>query len=167
MSLNDLAAEVYAVSSSKGFWPAFGGLYRGEDGEVHTSTGRNVGEVLALIHSEVSEALEAWRDCGDEGIYALKFSWHSTPGCYHPDVQFEDGKANVFSNVEDKWIEITDEMYAQWGWVRKPVGFPSELADVIIRVLDACGAWQIDIDTAVREKIAYNRTREILHGRAK
>ena len=49
--------------------------------------------------------------------------------------------------------------------VLKPVGVPSEMADIIIRVLDACHMWEIDIDDAVREKINYNRTRPHKHGR--
>lgn len=46
----------------------------------------------------------------------------------------------------------------------KPEGIPSEFADVIIRVLDACAAYDIDIDTIVTEKLEYNRTRSRMHG---
>lgn len=49
----------------------------------------------------------------------------------------------------------------------KPVGVPSELADIIIRVLDACGAWNIDIQAAVEAKMRYNATRQHLHGRTR
>jgi NTP pyrophosphatase (non-canonical NTP hydrolase) len=53
----------------------------------------------------------------------------------------------------------------QSGVTLKPVGFPSELADVIIRTLDLCAAYDIDIDKAVMEKIAYNKTRPYKHGK--
>jgi len=46
----------------------------------------------------------------------------------------------------------------------KPCGLPSELADVIIRVLDTCGALGIDIEHAVNVKHAYNETRSHRHG---
>lgn len=46
----------------------------------------------------------------------------------------------------------------------KPDGVPSELADIIIRVLDICGAWDVDIDEAFRLKMAYNATRPERHG---
>lgn len=47
----------------------------------------------------------------------------------------------------------------------KPLGIPTEMADIIIRTLDACAAWGIDIEKAISEKHAYNTTRPMLHGR--
>ena len=46
----------------------------------------------------------------------------------------------------------------------KPVGFPIEIADVMIRLFDLAGYLQIDIDDAVDAKIAYNETRPHRHG---
>lgn len=46
----------------------------------------------------------------------------------------------------------------------KPTGLPSELADVLIRVFDLCGALSIDIDLAVRMKHAFNQQRPRRHG---
>jgi NTP pyrophosphatase (non-canonical NTP hydrolase) len=46
----------------------------------------------------------------------------------------------------------------------KPCGFPSEMADIIIRCFDLAGWLKIDLDKAVREKIDYNATRLHLHG---
>lgn len=47
----------------------------------------------------------------------------------------------------------------------KPEGVPAELADIIIRTLDVCAGWGIDIDKAVWEKVRYNSAREMMHGR--
>ncbi len=44
--LNELAAEIHQTAVEKGWWA---------DGD------RNFGEMIALAHSELSEALEAWR----------------------------------------------------------------------------------------------------------
>jgi NTP pyrophosphatase (non-canonical NTP hydrolase) len=44
------------------------------------------------------------------------------------------------------------------------VGFPSELADIVIRVADLAGALGIDLAEAIRIKLAFNRTRTHRHG---
>lgn len=47
----------------------------------------------------------------------------------------------------------------------KPDGIPVELADILIRVLDACGYYGIDIEKAVALKHQYNVNRPYKHGR--
>lgn len=46
----------------------------------------------------------------------------------------------------------------------KPEGILSELADVVIRVGDLCGVEGWDLASAITEKLAFNLTREHLHG---
>lgn len=43
--------------------------------------------------------------------------------------------------------------------------FEDEIADALIRILDMCGGFNIDIEFHVREKVKYNKGREILHGK--
>jgi NTP pyrophosphatase (non-canonical NTP hydrolase) len=50
------------------------------------------------------------------------------------------------------------------GASRKPCGIPFELADVVIRIGDFCGLYDIDLDKAVQEKIEYNSKRPYMHG---
>lgn len=47
----------------------------------------------------------------------------------------------------------------------KPCGFPSELADVVIRVLDLAQALSIDLEKEIAVKMAFNETRPHKHGR--
>lgn len=47
----------------------------------------------------------------------------------------------------------------------KPVGFPSEIADIVIRAGDIAEIAGFDLESAVREKMKYNRTRPWMHGR--
>lgn len=47
---------------------------------------------------------------------------------------------------------------------KKPLGFPSEMADVIIRIMDLCGHLGVDLEAAIREKHEYNATRSSRHG---
>lgn len=44
-TINDMSIEIHALAREKGWWPA----------------NRNIPEVLCLIHSEISEALEEYR----------------------------------------------------------------------------------------------------------
>ena len=46
----------------------------------------------------------------------------------------------------------------------KPEGIPTELADVILRVLDMCGHYGIDIGSMLAEKNEYNKARSFKHG---
>ena len=46
----------------------------------------------------------------------------------------------------------------------KPEGIPSELADVIIRVLDMCAHYGIDIEQILEVKHKFNITRSYKHG---
>ena len=45
-----------------------------------------------------------------------------------------------------------------------PVGVAFELADVVIRVADMAMHYSIDLEAAIKEKMAYNRTRSHRHG---
>ncbi len=105
VSLNELAKEVHSNAIEHGWW---------EDE-------RGFGELIALCHSELSEALEEYRK--GKGFNE---TYYNTDG--------------------------------------KPEGIPSELADVIIRILDICGRYGIDIETMIKEKHEFNKTRPHKHG---
>jgi len=100
--MNELARQIHQYAKSKGWW----------------DTKRNMGELLANVHSEVSEAWEDYRD----------------------------------GNMTTYFVGM------------KPCGFPSEMADIIIRVLDICAAFGIDIEAEIAAKMAYNKTRPYRHG---
>ena len=115
-TINELQALAYKRSVDKGF-------HDDEPTEGRALQSLNA-ERIALMHSELSEALEELRSGR------------------RPDETFYSGPDNS-----------------------KPEGVPSELADVVIRVLDFCGANDIDLDAIVTEKLAYNTTRGHKHGK--
>lgn len=118
--LNALAEMVHKNAIEHGWW---------EDD-------RSFGELMALVHSEVSEALEFARDGHqpDEIFYSC-------------DCLREDRSSPCCVCGQSK-ID----------------GIPVELADVIIRVLDICGRYHIDIGHALFRKMFYNKYRPYKHG---
>lgn len=105
---------------------------------------RTFGDIIALMHSELSEALEHFRD-GDN-MHEIKFM-HAT-------------NCRLFGQYTD---------VATPGWhgcscIPKPDGVAVELADVIIRILDAAQGKDIPVLQAIAIKMAYNDTRPYRHG---
>ena len=101
MQISEIQEKVHKTAVEHGWW----------------ERPRPVGEVLMLMVTELSEAMEAYR----EGNPASE----KIPG---------------YSKLEE------------------------ELADVIIRVLDFAGSEKLDIEGAVKAKMAYNETRPYRHG---
>ncbi|MGO4786998.1 hypothetical protein AB4124_06165 [Paenibacillus sp. 2KB_20] len=118
LTISRLVEEAHRNAVEKGWWD--------ED--------CSFGEIISLIHSEASEALEDYRNGRDI-----------------TEVWYENKELKTRMNDP-----ITPNC--------KPCGIPSELADIVIRVFDVCGRHGIDLETAIREKMAYNATRPQRHG---
>lgn len=116
------------------------------------------GEHIALIHSELSEALESFRN--KEPLLWYKKEVETTPGKFAA-VKFANTSAD---------FEVTESGELMLGRGRavtitmKPEGVASELADVLIRIGHLAGALGADLELAVEEKMQYNATRPRRHG---
>ncbi len=127
MVIRKISEEIHQNNVEKGFW---------EDKET-----KNVGEVLMLCVSELSEALEAHRKGKFANIEKFHKDRQSTP--------FHEKSANIQSfqdNIKDT--------------------FEDEIADTVIRLFDLCEGFGIDLETHIRLKLEYNKTRPYKHEKA-
>lgn len=102
-----------------------------------------VGNRLMLIAGEVAEAHEELRKGRAPGE-----RYYSAPASL----------VNEVGSME-KALEILHK-----DGLAKPEGLPSELADVLIRVLDLAAELKIDLADVIREKLVFNETRARMHG---
>lgn len=121
ININTLATEIHARNKAKGFY----------------EEPKNIGEMLCLIHSEVSEALEADR--------------HNVR-CDNADIQeaMAEPDDERFKNIYNKLAKGT---------------FEEEMADIIIRVMDLSAFRGIDLSTHIKAKMRYNELRPYKHGK--
>lgn len=104
---------------------------------------RTFGELIALCHSELSEALEEFR----------KGQACNITYCGNYDPQSCD---SYF--VENH--KCNQQVCSQY----KPEGIPIELADTVIRIMDMCEFHGIDLEAAILEKHKFNLSRPYKHG---
>jgi hypothetical protein len=121
-TIADLQARVHKVSQDKGWWEAE----------------RTVGDLIALMHSELTEALEEYR----EG---------RGPGDVYYTCQELDAEGRV---VTTKVAESRREIPP--GTLVRPEGVAVQLGDCVIRILDFCARWGVDLESLLDEKVAYN-----------
>lgn len=120
--INKLAEEVHSNAVEKGFYDK--------------PQKKNTGEMLCLIHSEVSEALEADR----KGKY-VESSIYDINECKHEE---------TFNAVYEEEVKGR---------------FEEEMADIVIRVMDLCCFKDIDLEAHIIAKMRFNRSREKYHGK--
>jgi len=125
-AINEMAREAHKNAVEHGFY------------EIVPS----VPERLMLMVSELSEALEEFRDRNPAQYVVREESMCP---------QIESNKRMIVSTSD-------------WRPGEKPEGYGVELADCIIRILDTCAHLGIDIGKLIVKKHEYNKTRPYKHG---
>jgi NTP pyrophosphatase (non-canonical NTP hydrolase) len=123
MTITEIMRDAHANAVEKGFWE---------------EPVRTFGDQIALMHSELSEALEEFRDHGASSI-----------DCVYTHVEIDPhNMKKIFVLEKGKKLE----------------GVAVEFADVIIRIADTCEHYGIPLEFAIEKKMDYNRTRPHKHG---
>lgn len=120
MNIQELQTKAHQAAKSKGFY----------DESI------NVPEKLCLIHSEVSEALEAHRK-------------GKTANC-------------IGFSKSDEW---DNETFKNIFEVNVKGSLEDELADVLIRTVDLAKYLEIDLTFHIQQKMRYNSLRSYKHGK--
>lgn len=87
--------------------------------------------------------------------------WHDTNRTFSECVLLIHCELSEAVEAHRDMDRTTDEIWLDGD---KPEGVPIELADVLIRIADLCGEYGIDLEGAVKQKMAYNKTRPYRHG---
>lgn len=124
--LNRFAEEVHNNAALHGWW----------------NEPRSFGDIIALCHSELSEALEEFRN-GKPAVYYMK----------------KDRMSASFGEADHNQVDSLCGIETE-----KPEGIAVEMADCIIRILDWCGHEGVDIEAILQCKHQYNKTRPYKHG---
>ena len=120
MKINEIIKAVHENAVDKGFW----------------KNKREVGTLLMLCVSELSEAMEADRKNRFASIEKFCNSLHVKNATFQKSFE---------SNIKDT--------------------FEDELADTVIRIFDICGGMNINLEEHIKLKIEYNQSREKMHGK--
>lgn len=144
-SFSHLIGLVHGWAVLKGWWE--GGVEK-----------RSFGDQMANFHGELSEAWEEYRKYGmdkEKFFYA------------NPD---DSLCLPIPEELREEYVGVpctTVNFNTSVPTMRKPEGIAAELADLVIRIVDTCGAYDIDLADAIIVKMKYNQLRGYRHGNKK
>jgi NTP pyrophosphatase (non-canonical NTP hydrolase) len=121
LNIKELTSEIHQNAKDHGWW----------------DEARSFGDIIALCHSELSEALD----------------------------EFRNGKPMIY--VDDKYFGISTDISEIENPNLKTEGIATEMADCIIRILDWAGKEGIDMEYVIKIKHEHNKTRPYRHGNKK
>ncbi len=127
MDINETMNQIHLNNVNKGFW---------EDKE-----NKNVGELLMLCVSELSEALEAHRISHKANISAFEKDMENISISENSTIFKESFEKNIKNSFED------------------------EIADTVIRLFDLSKGLGVDLEKHIHLKMEYNKLRPYKHGK--
>lgn len=127
MNISEISQEIHLNNVEKGFWP-------------DNPKDRNVGELLMLVVSELSEALEADRKGEKVSLFSSDLNY-------------------VLTEKDDEVFKRDFEKYVKNRW-------EDEIADAVIRLFDIAVGTGISLEWHISAKMRYNKLRPYKHGKA-
>lgn len=143
-TIREMTEYVHGIAKSHGFWEDIDTLSQVEGVNTKVVHSLVIGQKIALIHSELSEALEADR----KGVWANKEEYENGTGITFDDL-VED--TNVQNTMFKRYIKDSVE---------------DEIADAAIRIMDLCGYLGIDLEWHIEKKADYNNSRPYKHDKS-
>jgi len=138
-TIKELQEDIHSTNVEKGFWDNNEKLSSIEDEDFRNAVKQAFrGQRLALVTSEISEALESIRK---------------------KDVKLiSNSVKSVIENAEGEYFVKTFIDFVK-------DSYQDELADSVIRLLDIAGGEGIDLEWHILQKLRYNKTRAKMHGK--
>ena len=124
--INELCKQAHEAAVEKGFY----------------ERKRELPELLMLVVSELSEAMEAERKGRDV-----------------------DPQSQELAQIYANGYESSDDNYRLDFYHEMRGGIEEEIADAFIRLFDICGYYGIDAEAWITAKMKYNRLRPRMHGK--
>lgn len=105
--------------------------------------------------------VEALNDLAEE-VYSINLTngWFDRDRAFGDDIALINSEAAELYEIHRAGIPLN----RTWWDDGKMQGGPSELADIIVRVLDTAKRYNVDIGKAVRDKLENNERRGYRHG---
>ena len=117
---------------------------------------------MTSIQSAVEQCANTSHSKGFHQAHAEMEAWRASQfaklALIHSEVSEACEELRDVEEFEVLWAVHTDKD-------GKPLGYLSELADIVIRVFDLVGEQQVNFDKILGMKMIYNANRPALHGR--
>ncbi len=145
MNLREMQLDIHENAVNKGFWG------------VTTKELEPLMWAMCAIN-EICSVVECWRKTGDK-----KWYFELLDIAEGLDVAVAEGTAENIAKLARLCLICTEVSEAALS-TRKD-NFAEELADTVIRCLDMAGGYDIDLQSAIKEKMKLNAERPYLHGK--